>query len=199
MVAADLPGGDADDEGHENDGEESADVEDQQLFAEVPGEGEQKQDDDAEENVAADRGARPAFVRGEADRWGGQLALLRGSECEMQIVCAWQLRCGSAECGSGIGMDISARGGSGREGLAVLRVNRRSFDCGTHDGAVSTFAQDDIFFVDPFLIAELQSISDLQIYRYGDGPGGKTVARRTSTVCSGLRSVVSMVRPARRR
>jgi hypothetical protein len=110
MVAADLPCGDADDERHENDGEESADVEDQQLFAEVPGEGEQKQDDDAEENVAADRGAGPAFVRGEADRWGGQLALLRDSECEMQIVCAWQLRYGSAECGSGSGGEGIFRG-----------------------------------------------------------------------------------------
>jgi len=26
------------------------------------------------------------------------------------------------------------------------KCNRRSFDCGTHDGAVSAFAQDDNFF-----------------------------------------------------
>jgi hypothetical protein len=29
------------------------------------------------------------------------------------------------------------------------RYNRRSFDCGTHDGAVSAFAQDDIFLKRP--------------------------------------------------
>jgi len=54
MVAADIELGDACDDGHENDGEEGADVEDQKLFLEGPGEGEKKEDRDAEEDVAAD-------------------------------------------------------------------------------------------------------------------------------------------------
>jgi hypothetical protein len=68
--------GDAGDGGHEDDGEEGADIEDQQLLLEGPGEGEAEEDDETEENVAADGGAGTSFVRGEADGWGGQLALL---------------------------------------------------------------------------------------------------------------------------
>jgi len=54
VVAADMELGDAYDNGHENDGEEGADVEDQDLFPEGPGEGEKEEDRDTEEDVAAD-------------------------------------------------------------------------------------------------------------------------------------------------
>jgi len=65
-----------DDRGHENDGEERRDVEDQQLLLEGPGEGEQKKDADAEEDVSAD-GYTGFFVAAiEGDGWGGQLVLL---------------------------------------------------------------------------------------------------------------------------
>jgi hypothetical protein len=57
--------GDAVDGGHEDDGEEGADIEDQQLFLEGPGEGEAEEDDKTEDNVAADGGAGSFFVRGE--------------------------------------------------------------------------------------------------------------------------------------
>jgi hypothetical protein len=46
--------GDAADDGHENDGEEGADVEDQELFPEGPSEAEKEEDRDSEEDVAAD-------------------------------------------------------------------------------------------------------------------------------------------------
>jgi hypothetical protein len=45
---------DAGDGGHENDSEEGADVEDQELFLEGVGEGEEQKDGDGKENVAAD-------------------------------------------------------------------------------------------------------------------------------------------------
>jgi hypothetical protein len=48
---------DASDGGHEDDSEEGADVEDEELFPEGPGEGEEEKDTDGEENVAAYRGA----------------------------------------------------------------------------------------------------------------------------------------------
>jgi hypothetical protein len=65
MVAADVELGDAGDGGHENDGEEAADVEDQDLFPECPGEGEKEEDGDGEEDVAADGCAGSLLVRGE--------------------------------------------------------------------------------------------------------------------------------------
>jgi hypothetical protein len=40
--------------GHEDYGEERADIEDQQLLLDGPGESEQKQDDEGEDDVAAD-------------------------------------------------------------------------------------------------------------------------------------------------
>ena len=68
---------DAGDDGHENDGEEGADVEDQELFFEGPGEGEKKEDRDSEEDVAADGGAGSLFVGSEVfGRGVGQLSLL---------------------------------------------------------------------------------------------------------------------------
>jgi hypothetical protein len=76
MVAADVPFGDAGDDGDEDDGEEGADVEDQQLLLEGPGEGEEKEDDDCEENIAADRSSGLLLVRGEVREDGGQLVLL---------------------------------------------------------------------------------------------------------------------------
>jgi hypothetical protein len=65
MVAAKVELPDAIDGGHENDGEEAADVEDQDLFLERPGEGEEKKDGDGEEDVAADCCAGSLLVRGE--------------------------------------------------------------------------------------------------------------------------------------
>jgi hypothetical protein len=65
-----------DDRGHENNGEERCDVEDQQLLLEGPGEGEQEKDADAEEDVSAN-GYTGFFVTAiEGDGWGGQLVLL---------------------------------------------------------------------------------------------------------------------------
>ncbi len=104
MVAAEVELRDASDDGHENDGEEGADVEDQELFFEGPGEGEKEQDGDCEEDVAADRSAGALFVGGEVvGCWVGQPIspwmlvwdawALRGAACWMQIVCA------SAACG----------------------------------------------------------------------------------------------------
>jgi hypothetical protein len=56
---------DASDRGHENDSKERADVEDQQLFLEGPGECEQEDDGEDEEDVAMGFVARSFFVRGE--------------------------------------------------------------------------------------------------------------------------------------
>ena len=57
VVAADRGCGDGVDDGHQDDGEERADVEHGQDFAELPGEGEQEQNANGEEDVAADAGA----------------------------------------------------------------------------------------------------------------------------------------------
>jgi hypothetical protein len=70
--------GDADDDGHEDDGEETADVEDQQLLLEGPGEGEEKDDGDGEEDIAADGCSGLLLVWGEVRKYGGQLVLLLG-------------------------------------------------------------------------------------------------------------------------
>ena len=64
MIAAEVELRDARDGGHENDGEEGADVEDQELFFEGPGEGEEEEDGDGEEDVAADFGAGSLSRRG---------------------------------------------------------------------------------------------------------------------------------------
>jgi hypothetical protein len=56
---------DAIDGGHENDGEEAADIEDQELFPEGVGEGEKEEDGDREEDVAADFSVGSLLVSGE--------------------------------------------------------------------------------------------------------------------------------------
>ena len=76
MVAAEVELCDLGDGGHEDDGEERRDVEDEQLFLEGPGEGEEEKDADAEEDVAADGYAGFFLASVECDGWGGQLALL---------------------------------------------------------------------------------------------------------------------------
>jgi hypothetical protein len=86
--------GDVGDGGHKNDSEEGADVEDDDLFAEGPGEGEKEEDADAEDDVAADFSAGSLLVRGEF--FGGGLGQrdspwirVPGADCLMQIVCAF--------------------------------------------------------------------------------------------------------------
>lgn len=74
VSAAELELGDAIDDRHEDDGEEGADIEDQQLLLEGPGEGEQKQQHDAEEDMAADRGAGLLLIRRQIRNQGCQLA-----------------------------------------------------------------------------------------------------------------------------
>ena len=71
MVAAEARTRDVGYSGHEDNGEERADVEDHQLFLDGPGEGEEKQDADGEENVAADVGTGPQLVGGEVAGVGG--------------------------------------------------------------------------------------------------------------------------------
>ena len=77
MVAAQVETSDASDGGHEDDSEEGADVEDQELFPEGPGEGEKQEDRDAEEDVAADFSTGSFLVGGEVfGRGVGQRILL---------------------------------------------------------------------------------------------------------------------------
>jgi hypothetical protein len=64
--------GDAVDSRHENDSEEGADVEDEQLFLECPGKGEEEKDRDGEEDVTADFCAGSLLVRSEVFGWFGQ-------------------------------------------------------------------------------------------------------------------------------
>src|SRR6185312_6750991 len=57
---------------------------------------------------------------------------------------------GEAEGGEGAGVGVGLdRGGCGEDEDLGWRgwSNRRSFDCGTHDSAVSPFAQDDNLFI----------------------------------------------------
>jgi hypothetical protein len=72
MVAANADLSDAGDSGHENDSEESADVEDEELFLECPGESEEEKDRDGEEDVTADFGAGSLLVGSEVFGWIGQ-------------------------------------------------------------------------------------------------------------------------------
>ena len=74
-AAAGAPAPDVDllialDDGHENDGEERADVEDFQLFQQVPGECESKDDGEEEEDVAVDLSALFRGLRDGNDRFG---------------------------------------------------------------------------------------------------------------------------------
>ena len=74
MVSAQVETSDADDERHENDSEERADVENQELFPEGPGEGEEQEDDDAKDDVTADFSAGSLLVGAEVFGCGaGQL------------------------------------------------------------------------------------------------------------------------------
>jgi hypothetical protein len=58
---------------HENDGKESADIEDEKLFLECPGKGEEEENADRKEDVAADGGAGSLLVRSEfVGCWLGQ-------------------------------------------------------------------------------------------------------------------------------
>jgi hypothetical protein len=89
MVSADLQLADAVDEGNENDSEESADVEDQELFLECPGKGEEEKDGDGKEDVAPDFGAGSLFVGSEVFLGGGgQPSSPWDADCWMQLVCA---------------------------------------------------------------------------------------------------------------
>jgi hypothetical protein len=88
--ASDAEGGDAVDNRHQDDGEEGADVEDEKLMAELPGQGNQEKGDKGEDDVAADIGATggagllrlPGGIRRGASRpdrvglGGGQRLLL---------------------------------------------------------------------------------------------------------------------------
>jgi hypothetical protein len=77
VVATQVQARDASDGRDENDSEEGADVEDEELFAEAPGEGEKQEDRDAEEDVAADFSTGSFLVGREVfGRGVGQLDLL---------------------------------------------------------------------------------------------------------------------------
>jgi len=107
MVAAKVDLRDAGDGGHENDSEERADVEDQNLLLEGPGEGEEEKDGDRKEDVAADFSAGSLLVGGEVFGCGdGQPSspcmLASGADGWMQLVCALRLGCGSAEFESSV-------------------------------------------------------------------------------------------------
>jgi hypothetical protein len=76
-----FDGGDAVDDGRQDSGEKRADVDDEQFFLERPGEGEEKEDADGEENVAAYCSAGLIRIGDEGWRWGGQRVLLREVGC----------------------------------------------------------------------------------------------------------------------
>ena len=71
-----LEAGDAVDGGHQDGGEERADVDDQEFFLEGPGEGEEEEDADGEEDVAAYVSAGLVWSGMRVWRWGGQRVLL---------------------------------------------------------------------------------------------------------------------------
>lgn len=68
LVPANGDVGDARNDGEEDDREESADVDDFKLFAELPGEGDEQENDKREEDVATDGGRWLFFLRGQAWR-----------------------------------------------------------------------------------------------------------------------------------
>src|SRR6202020_2165553 len=71
VVTAEARARDVGDSRHEDYGEESADVEDHQLFLDCPSESEEEKDADGEEDVAADVGAGSQLVGGELVGVGG--------------------------------------------------------------------------------------------------------------------------------
>jgi hypothetical protein len=73
VIAAEAELGDAVDGGHENDGKEGTDVENQELFFEGPGEREEEKNGDGEEDVAADGIAGSVLGGGKVvGRWVDQ-------------------------------------------------------------------------------------------------------------------------------
>ena len=98
MVAADVELCDAGDGRHEDDSEERADVEDEDLLLEGPGEGEEEQDADGKEDVAADFGAGALLVRGEVFGCGdGQASSPWVLPVGCSLVCAFAVGWGSVE------------------------------------------------------------------------------------------------------
>jgi hypothetical protein len=106
MVAADVEFGDAGDGRHEDDSEERADVEDEDLILEGPGEREKEQDADGKEDVAADFGAGALLVGGKVVGCGdGQASSPWDAACWMQFSVRF--------CGLGGGVwSLSRVGGS---------------------------------------------------------------------------------------
>jgi len=80
-----LPGGDVIDDRDEDGGEEGGDVEDDELLAERPGEGEAEEDCEAEEDVAADGAAGGGFCGSWVVRSVGQRVLLWDAVGVMRI------------------------------------------------------------------------------------------------------------------
>ncbi len=104
MVVADLDFGDAGDGGHEDYGEECADVEDEELFFERVGEGQEEEDADGEEDVAADVGAGSLLVGGEVFGRLGQLDSPGILADWMPTVCLFGVWSGSVEFGLFLGI-----------------------------------------------------------------------------------------------
>jgi hypothetical protein len=89
---------DAVDGRHENDGEESTDVEDEEFFFEGVGEGEEKKDSDGEEDVAADKGAGSILLRCEVI---GLLSQLDSPGCSVLDAESMHFWCLEWKCGAG--------------------------------------------------------------------------------------------------
>jgi len=129
-AAADVRGGDAADDGHQDGGEEGTDVDDQQLLLQGPGEGEEEEDAEAEEDVAANVAARLLFTGREVGRRGGQRILLcreldaasvrrgRSGAGVRRLVQAGEDGCDCFVRGKGGGVDGEA-GEAGVEGVAA--------------------------------------------------------------------------------
>jgi hypothetical protein len=81
--------GDAGDDGHQDSSEEGADVDDEHLFLEGPGEGEEEQDSDGKEDVAADCTAGLFLLGREGRHQVGQRGSPVGLRSWMQI---WVVR-----------------------------------------------------------------------------------------------------------
>jgi hypothetical protein len=84
MIAANRELGDAGDDRHQDDGEEGADVEDLEFFAELPGEAEEEKDADGEQDVAACGYAR-LFCALCVGGWVG-LGKACGRQCALLMV-----------------------------------------------------------------------------------------------------------------
>ena len=89
VVAAVFELGDAGDDGHQDGGEEGGDVDDQHLFLEGPGEGEDEKDSESKEDVAADGSAGLLLLGREGRHQVGQRDSPVGLGVWMQI---WAVR-----------------------------------------------------------------------------------------------------------